>query len=150
MKTEEATDLRKKRGGFSYIEILIALSLFAIAITAVFPSLLQAARNMEVAEGYYRAHLLAQGMMLAARDALADGSSAQTAAADFAAANDMELYSIWILGQHADHFSVGDVPQTSVSLSGGVVSSVGHSTIIVIVWNESGNMAGRAVGVLYG
>jgi len=143
------TKLRKKRGGFSYMEILIALSLFAIALAAVFPSLLQVARNMEVAKSYYRAHLSAQGMMLIIRDALADGSNAQVAAADFAAVNDVELYSIWIFGRHSGHFATDGASPANVSLTGGVVPAAGHSTIVVVIWSEAGNMAGRAVGVLY-
>ena len=147
LPTERICLKQKKRGGFSYMEVLIALALFAIALTAVFPSLLQAARNMEFAEGYYRSHLLAQGMMLVVRDSLVDGSP-QVAAADFATANEVERYSVWIFGQRAGYFSYGGVLQANVTLTGGAVA--GHSTIVVVIWSEDGNMAGRAVGVLYG
>jgi len=141
----------KLRGGFSYIEILIALALFAIMLMAVLPMVLQAGRNMRFAESNYRYHLMAQGMMLVVRDALLDGvtpQSSQGAALGYASDNGVEFYRVWIFGESVTQFGVYGTPEVNVSLTGGVTPSAGDSYVVIAaIWNENGDMAGRAVGV---
>ncbi|MCL2049714.1 MAG: hypothetical protein FWG87_13425 [Defluviitaleaceae bacterium] len=56
--------------GLSYMEIVIALSLFAILFLGALPLLSHAGRNLTAAEDGYKAQLAAQGIMLAVRDSM--------------------------------------------------------------------------------
>jgi len=140
----------KRRGGFSYIEILIALALFAIMLIAVLPMLFQAGRNMRFAESNYRNHLLAQGMMLAVRDALVDGASSENAASIYASEHDIEFYSVWIFREHGVLRSFYGVSKANVSIIDGVALVTDNSYVVIAaIWNEDGNMTGRAIGVAH-
>ena len=86
----------KKTGGFSYLEVLIALALFAIVIIAIIPVLTQAGRNMIYAEKAYDAHLQAQRMMLVIRDALMDGQDPEISVVNYTEW-DFE-FSFWVDG----------------------------------------------------
>jgi len=131
--------------GLSYLEVLIALALFAIVLAAVLPSLLQARRNMEIASSFYRGNLQAQGMMLAVRDAIAIGNNPQLAASHYAFDHNVMLYSVWIFGSNPLYFSSNGAPEANADIATGIAGTT--STIVIAVWNEDGNMTGRAVGV---
>ena len=71
--------MNKKSSGFSYIEILITLTLFSVLIIVVLPTLLQGGRNMNFAETNYKGHLIAQEIMLITRDTIKDGENIESA-----------------------------------------------------------------------
>jgi len=131
--------------GLSYLEVLIALALFAIVLAAVLPSLLQARRNMEIASSFYKGNLQAHGLMLTVRDAMAIGNNPQFAASNYAANHSVMLYSVWVFGGNPVHFYSHGTPEANVTIATGIAGDA--STIIVAVWNEDGNIIGRAVGV---
>ena len=141
----------KKTSGFSYIEVIIALALFAIAMLAIIPALYQAGRNMFFAEETYTGHLQAQRIMLVVRGSLADGKSLNEIRADAisSAVEDLK-FSVWIFGQNTRSFHTIDTPDANVTISG-LNPRVSHntSTIVAIVWGEDGQVAGRAVGMLH-
>jgi len=140
----------KKTRGFSYIEVIIALALFAIALLAIIPALSQAGRNMMLAEESYMGHLQAQRIMLVVRDSMADGasSSAVRATALDYAAGDFE-FSLWVFGRGQQHFHTIDEPDIDVAISGlNPAMTSQASTIIAVVWGENGQIAGRAIGIL--
>ena len=136
----------KLRGGFSYMEILIALSLFSIMLVAVLPSLLHAGRNMEFAQTYYQGHLNAQRIMLVARDAVWNGNDPEDVVREYVNDSNIGLYSVWIFGEGKTYFSAYGAPSVEISFTSELVPAEGY-TIIVATWNEYGNMTGRAIGV---
>jgi len=136
--------MSKSRAGFSYIEILLALALFAIALVAVLPTLLQSGRNLEYAESYYRGHLVAQEIMLTARDALINDEEHPVFML-----RDVGYYRVWFRGQNnAELYSPG-APATIIGLHNELAPLTGHNTtIIVAVWNSEQNLIGRAFGMV--
>ena len=144
--------IMKKTRGFSYIEVIIALALFAIAMLAVVPALAQAGRNMQFAEGAYSGHLQAQRIMLVVRDELTDDNAtpATTKAAAITHADGDFDFSIWVFGRNAQSFHTIEEPDIDVAISGltPTISSQ-TSTIIAVVWGDEGQILGRAIGMLY-
>ena len=141
----------KKTRGFSYIEVIIALALFAIALLALIPALTQAGRNMFFAERAYAGHLQAQRIMLVVRDALSnDASPGDTKAAALNHAAGNFEFSVWVFGQNAQSFHTINEPDASVAISGLNPTMANHaSTIVVVVWGDEGQIMGRAIGMLY-
>lgn len=129
------------------MEILIALSLFSIMLVAVLPSLLHAGRNMEFAKTYYEGHLNAQRIMLVARDAIWDGNDPKAMVLDYTSDSDIDLYSVWIFGEDKNYFSTYGAPSMDVSIVSGLAPAHKY-TIVVVTWNEYGNMTGRAIGTI--
>ena len=140
--------ITKKTRGFSYIEVMIALALFAVALLAIIPMLSQAGRNMIFAEASYASHLQAQRTMLVVREALADGRNPQAAATGYAAGR--FEFSVWIFGQGAQEFHTVNIPDANAAVTGINATMANQaSTIIVVVWSDEGLLAGRAIGVLH-
>jgi len=141
---------KKFCGGFSYVEILVALGLFSIMLAAVLPMLLQAGRNMRFAESHYIDHLLAQGMMLTVRDALLDHTSPQTSAATYASSSSIYAYSVWIFGEQEQQFNSVNMPKINIDITNTIASIAGNNSIVVVVvCDASGNVTGRAIGIAY-
>ena len=140
----------KKTRGFSYIEVMIAMALFAVAMLAVIPALSQAGRNMVYAEEAYTSHLQAQRIMLIVRDALIDGENPQSRVQEHVHPGAMG-FSVWIFGRHAQEFHTVDAPDTANARPGDInVALAGQaSTIVVVVWDADGHVSGRAVGMVY-
>lgn len=128
------------------------MALFTIMLMAVLPMLLQAGRNMRFAESNYRDHLMAQGMMLSVRDALLDGAPPRYAASMYASSHGVEFYSIWILEEQMVwlEFNSYGTPEAIISLTGGVAPTASDSHVVIAaIWNEDGNITGRAIGVAH-
>ena len=140
----------KKTRGFSYIEVMIAMALFAVAMLAVIPALFQAGRNMVYAEEAYASHLQAQRIMLTVRDALKDGETLQSRVQEHVHHGAMD-FSVWVFGRHTQEFHTIDAPDMANASPGDMnVALAGRaSTIVVIVWDENGHVSGRAVGMVY-
>ncbi|MCL2405724.1 MAG: type II secretion system GspH family protein [Defluviitaleaceae bacterium] len=134
----------KKTRGFSYIEVIIALALFAIVVLAVIPTMSQAGRNMTFAVDAYDGHLQAQRIMLAVRDALASGTDPKTRVASIT--SNFE-YSVWVFGRYAQEFHTIDTPDVSAAVAGTNIA-LANSTIITVVWGEDGQVIGHAVGMV--
>ena len=138
------------RGGFSYIEILIALALFSIIFASSLMVINQSARNMAFARDGYAAHLAAQSLMLVTRETFENTGSAAiaTAIANYAQQRGVKSYSIWIFGETPVEFHSSCAPEADASLTGlaGMNISGQASIIVTVVWNEYGNAAGRAIG----
>jgi len=128
------------------MELIIALALFTITIVVVLPLLLQAGRNMQVAQNHYHGHLDAQRVMLVVRDALLDGENPQAAANTYAQLRGIEFFSVWITGASELHFVSYGAPTADIVLSSSLLPA-GRS-IVVAVWCEYGNLIGRSVGVV--
>lgn len=149
----------KRRGGFSFVEILVALGLFAILLTAILPSLLQAGRNMRFAETHYRGHRQANGMTLAIRDAITHRTiplqdAAVMAAYAYADNHGVNFFSLWIFNEttptftHYIYKSTGAPAETVVTLADITTPIIsGSYVIVVIIWDQHGEMTGRSTGV---
>ena len=138
----------KKTQGLSYVEVIIAMALFAIALLAIMPTLSQAGHNMAFAQRAYTGHLQAQRMMLVVRDALMDGANPEAEATRYAA-GDFE-FSVWIFGQNAREFHSTQTADVSAAIAGKNTTMAGQaSTIVAVIWCEDGHMTGRAIGMLY-
>jgi len=138
----------KKTRGFSYVEVIIALALFAVVMLAVIPTMSQAGRNMAFALEAYDGHLQAQRIMLTVHDALLDGANPEVRVAQIAAGN--AEYSVWVFGRYAREFHTIDNPDTSVAVSSiNMAMTSRASQIVVVVWGEDGQVAGRAIGMVY-
>jgi prepilin-type N-terminal cleavage/methylation domain-containing protein len=132
----------KNSGGFSYIEVLIALAIFAVALAAVLPVLQQAGHNLAYAQSGYTAHLRAQQIMLATRDALTADETPQFSSYNFP-------FTVWLTNEAGGSilFSTPNAPLAGVEITG--LASLGNRTVIVvIVWCEDGFMAARAMGII--
>jgi len=141
--------MSKTNGGFSYMEILIALALFAIVLVAVLPTLLQAGRNLEYAKSYYNGRLTAQEILLTVRDAIVNDDDICDAIAAHALLRGVEHYRIWVIGEYEEHFYSIDAPQVALTLTNTLIPIQGHnSTIIVAIWNSDNHLTGRAYGVV--
>ena len=141
---------RNPRGGFSYIEILISLALFSIIFASSIMVINQSARNMAFARDGYVAHLAAQSLMLATRDAFESTGNAATTISNYAYQRGAKSYSIWIFGTAPAEFHSQCAPEANVSLTGlaGMNISGYASIIVAVVWNEHGHITGRAIGGL--
>jgi prepilin-type N-terminal cleavage/methylation domain-containing protein len=141
------------RGGFSYIEILVALAIFAVALAAVLPVLSQAGRNLAFAREAYDAHQRARHMMLVVRDALDSGlPAAEAAAIAFAAERGGFPFTVWFVkGTEVVHMvhSSGDLifPVVPPVYANNFNAFPDRTAVVVVVYNEYGHVAGRAVGV---
>ena len=126
------------------MEMLIALALLAIALVAVLPTLLQGGRNMEYAESHYRGHLIAQEIMLTARDALMNDVNNPTFTL-----RDASYYRVWFRGvNNAEIYSAG-APTATIDVMSELAPLTGYNTTIVVaVWNSERNIIGRAFGVV--
>ena len=137
----------KKTKGFSYIEVILALALFAIAMLAIIPTLTQAGRNLAFAEEAYNGHLQAQRIMLAARAALMNGTCPEAAVRYIAAGWE---FSVWVEGRNKQDFHSTNNPGATLSFNSiNLAAPDRASTIIAVVWGENGQAAGRAIGMVY-
>jgi len=140
----------KRQKGFSYIEILIAMALFSILIAVALPTLIQAARNMDISQEHYWHHLAAQSIMLAVRDSLLHGGILENAAQSMADAHDVEFYTVSIFGENTISFSSYESPPADILLTSQLAPFMGEvSFVVVAVWNSEGILTGRAVGVAH-
>lgn len=142
--------MSKNRAGFSYIEVLIAMALFAVALVAVLPTLLQAGRNMEYAESHYIGHYTAHEIMLTVRDALIDGSNLEDAILTKAVLRNVSYYRVWLRGVYNVDIYSPNAPEASILDPLNEIAPLsGHnSTIIIAIWNSNRNLMGRAIGVV--
>jgi len=136
-----AKKMKKTGGGFSYLEVIIAMAVFSVLLMAVLPLVAQARRNMTYAREGYAAHLAAQNIMHSVRDA--DGVVPVSMYA--------ETYSVWIFDENGTEeifFASPCAPPSSAFLDADTTFLDGTRTIIVAVWHTSGNnhIVGRAIG----
>jgi hypothetical protein len=129
------------------MEVLISLALFAIVLVAALPTLSHAGRNLAYAQDGHAAHLRAQSVMLLVRDALADGVAPETVIHDYSNERDGFPYTVWINGGAGGDrvFTSPGAPSAALSMDGIALFS-NRSVIYVVVWNEHGHVAGRAMG----
>ncbi|MCL2571434.1 MAG: type II secretion system GspH family protein [Defluviitaleaceae bacterium] len=138
----------KRTAGVSYIELLVAMALFAIALLAILPTLSQAARNMTFAQETYAGHLQAGRVMLTVRNALMNNEDPKARVAAYVA-GDFE-YSVWIFGQNAQDFHSYIAIDAHTAISGINATMQEHaSTIVVVVWGEDGQIIGRSIGMMH-
>ncbi|MCL2605385.1 MAG: hypothetical protein FWD90_12995 [Defluviitaleaceae bacterium] len=143
-----------KTGGFSYIEVLIAVALFAIALAAILPTLSQAGRNLAFASSGYEAHLRAQDLMLTVRGELQTGQTSTALARAGAAVSEYSImygdssFTVWFIGGEYDGFvySTSNAPMAAANVTG-FAATDNRTVIVVAMWNERGGIAARAVGV---
>ncbi|MCL2188608.1 MAG: prepilin-type N-terminal cleavage/methylation domain-containing protein [Defluviitaleaceae bacterium] len=132
----------KNHAGFTYIEIIVALALFAITLAAVLPVLSHAGRNMAYAQEGYIAHLRANHLVLLVRDALHMGENAQDYALAYSAARGNFPFTVWVGGSV---LATENAPNAAVHITG-FVPQGGHQFIKAVVWDKQGNIRGRAMG----
>ena len=140
----------KKTRGFSYLEVLIAGALFAIALLAVIPVMSNAARNMIYAQEAYAGHLQAQRLMLVIREELlTENPTPQSRAVSYARGE--FNFSVRILGRYANAFHSTPPPHDiEINITGLNPTIRNHaSTIVVAVWCDEGQIKGRAVGMIF-
>lgn len=124
------------------MEVLVALALFAMLLTVTLPAVLQSARNQNLAEERYTHQLAAQAVMLAVRDAAIAGECVRDAAQSIPL---YEIwYGVWVFNGSEYIFYYPQAPHTSISIT----TAIPYGIVVVAVFNEYGEMAGRAVGVL--
>ena len=142
----------KQHSGFSYMEMIIALSLFSILLMAAIPLLNQASRNMAFAQDNYNAHLAAQSLMLNIRETLRNNpDSPAQIATSYATQLGVETYSIFIWNTNASPIAINSpcAPEINASLHGldSFALAPNTSVISVLIFNEFEAIAGRAIGV---
>jgi len=134
---------RKRNAGLSYIEVIIALAIFAVTALVVFFTISQATRNLYIAETYYIAPRHATGIMMAVRDAANVGGSVDTTALALAANTTathfgVEHFTVWINGVYLVGEQWGSVGVTETSAP----------NIVVVIWNADEQIIGRSVGLI--
>ena len=126
----------KLKNGFTYIDVIVAAAIFSIAVIAVFAVLGQSFNNMTIAKDRHEAHLSAQSIMLIVRD------SANPDLSDF------DNYTVWIIGDSIIYITDKDEPGPVPNIN--ITTPLVYGTmIIVIVWDENGNIAARAKGMIF-
>ncbi|MCL2198982.1 MAG: prepilin-type N-terminal cleavage/methylation domain-containing protein [Defluviitaleaceae bacterium] len=141
----------KPRGGFSYIEMIIALSLFAVLILASLPLLNQAALNLGFAQDGYRAHLAAQSIMLAVRDS--SGIDAKKDAAEvYAQRLGIDYYTVSVFSRgnpEGTFFGSPNSPSKCTSIDGfSYINFAGKKVVVVVIFSACAQVIGRAVGII--
>jgi type II secretory pathway pseudopilin PulG len=124
--------------GITYIETLIALAVFCIALMPLLSGLYGAYRNAAYAKEEYEAHLQAQQLMVTARDAFEQNADASEAIETYTVR--LSHYGVWvdnvlIAGQ-------GELPDVIATLNG-----LSGRLITVIVWAEGSETHGYAYGI---
>jgi len=138
---------KKNSKGFSYVEVILAMALFSIAMLAIIPTLSQAGRNLVFAEDAYASHLHAQRLMITIRAELLAGRDPE--AAVVSAADGFE-FSVWVMGRGAREFHSIGSPDADMAFAGISLAAPNQaSTVIVVVWGDNGQIAGRAIGMVY-
>ncbi|MCL2500704.1 MAG: hypothetical protein FWE90_10290 [Defluviitaleaceae bacterium] len=142
-----------KTSGYSYIEVLIAVALFAIALAAILPTVYQSGRNMAYAHDGYQAHLHAQNLMLAVRGELETGvpstalTRAETVAHAYASERDGVSFTVWLIdGEGGYIFRSPCAPDADADIIGDSTTRHNRTVIVVAVWNGNSNVAARAIG----
>jgi len=133
----------KKSGGFSYVEVLVAVALFVILLASVLPLMTMAGRNMTDALELYEAHLAANSLMLTTRDNIGNTDLPQKIENQAELLN-IEDFTVWILGEES--LSFGTASDFSPTVTSSFSQTSGH-IIVAVVRDEAGNIIGRAVGV---
>jgi type II secretory pathway pseudopilin PulG len=138
----------KGTSGFSYIEIIVSLALFSIALVAVLPVLSQASRNLAYAQDVYAAQLRAHNLLFIVRDALTDGHDPEPAARQYSQAREGFPFTVHITGGTGGDrgFSTPDAPTALINVNDNA-PSFNQTVITVIVWNEHSHIAARIVGI---
>ena len=131
----------KPNAGFSYIEIILSLALFLLLAAVAVPSINQAVRNMEFTQSRHGAHLAANSIMLAVRDAGVDEQ--HFAAFQAAARHDVDSFRVWIIGDNSREIFSPNAPDAYVNAVAGVSGSI----VVAVVFDENGIVAGQAVGM---
>ena len=127
--------------GFSYVEILMALGLFALMLGVALPLMYQAGRNMSYAETSYINHLLAQEKLNIVRAAILDQQDINAVARNFADLNYIYDFGVWVFGEISHEYATDSNLQVEY-----VGHGLGGSTIIIVISDEVGNLSGRAIG----
>ncbi|MCL2372329.1 MAG: hypothetical protein FWC78_02885 [Defluviitaleaceae bacterium] len=135
--------------GFSYIEIVMAVALFLLLAAMAAPAINQGVRNMEFAQSRHGAHLAANGLMLAVRDAVAAGQDANTAALQAAARHDASSFRVWVIGSNPREIASPGAPSAAVDAIITGAQPMG-SVVVAIIFDAEGNVAGRSVGMAMG
>jgi hypothetical protein len=126
------------KNGSSYIEALIALAVFCVALMPLLSGLYGAYGNRAYAIDEYDAHLQAQQIMTVVRDAYQTETDPVAALGN--AGSIPPRYGVWvdsllIAGQ-------GELPDVTAAMDG-----LSGSLITVIVWAEGSEAYGCAYGV---
>lgn len=139
--------MHKACRGFSFIELLIALGLFAIVTTVALASLIQAGRNMATGEAYYRGQLMANSIALVARDAILDGVDPVAQAIARAYEGQAEFFSLWVTGNTQVAYHASGVSETHHIVGGNLLDGVNGYTVVVAVWCPDGILKGQGVAI---
>ncbi len=127
--------------GFSYIETLIALAIFSIALLSLLPLFSQAQRNGAYSREAYAVQLHAQGIMAVAREAAVNGEDIEGSVNEYIAGinNLPDEFGVWY-GDYAYTSGLFDFTPT--------ISLTGLSGEIITVVCRDGNIYGRAAGYI--
>lgn len=146
--------MRARTGGFTYVEMIIALAVFCIALAPLFPAISQARRNADYARETYRAQCDANEMVLIVKNALEKNKSPVEVVAEHMSAltNPPAAYGFWVRyadGAKADiSYTTVSAPALSVQTDVSPAGLTGTGVIIAVVWDADGHPAGRAVGMV--
>jgi len=157
--------------GFSYIEVLIALAIFSIALVAILPILAQSGRNQATANTHYAAHLQAQSLMYQVRHIITDDAPSGATAlsntllqqirqtvthsesAFIATHGDFAFVVYLVQGNTATRVYNAHVPDRSFEPPASDPAAFDFSAfpnrtgIVVFIYNAHGHLIGRAIGV---
>ena len=138
----------KPTGGLSFAEILIAAALLCIVIIPVFPMVTQSARNSEYSRRVYSAQLQAQSIMFIVRSATEAGIAPQLLVEGYLLSlppdsNILLSYGYWLNGNLI--YKTPGSPDPVITVNTDITNL---SVITVIIWDDNGNISGRASGLV--
>lgn len=141
--------MNRNEYGFSYAEVIVALAIFCVAASVVFPSLSQARRNADYAARAYEAQLLAGDLTLAVKIALNSGVPPVPAAdACVSFAGERFAYAFWVSDAAGDiilsHASA-DAPAFDIQAQ--YAGWASGKIIVAAVYDTEGRMLGHSVGM---
>ena len=120
--------------GMSYIEVIIAAGIFALAAAVAFATISQAITNQRAAELHYNAGRHATGILLAVQGSLAENQDPAFAANTTAARFGVDYFSVWVNNQAIIGGEFGSVSTTTSA----------QNSIAVAIYNRDGIIIGRA------
>ena len=142
----------RKKNGFSYIEILVALALFSTVLLVALPLTLAVVQNLGAAESRGQKNLAASGMALAVRDSIARNKNVTSSTIiGFANRFGVENYSVYIFlpnGTHARGSPFHSKPLVcNFSMVGFEPFVKGNDSLVVVVLvrSEYGVVVGKSL-----
>ena len=144
----------RKKNGFTFIEILVALALFSIVLLVALSLTIAVVQNLGVAESHGQKNLAANGMALAVRESLSMSKSVTSSAIQgFANRFGVQDYSVFVFSPNGTHtlgspfHSRATVGNFTISGFAPFVKGNNSRVVVVLIHNNYGKVVGKSLQI---